>query len=60
MTHHSSLISKLVSPLPTLLKTHLDVCWSEWVVGDEDQLNFEHEKYNISIRCQIKVAEVEK
>ena len=40
--------------------THLDVCWSAWVVGDENQLNFEHEKYDISIRCQIKLAEVEK
>lgn len=39
---------------------HLDVCWSEGVAGDEDQFNFEHEKYKISIRCQIKIAEIEK
>lgn len=39
---------------------HLDICLTECVVGGEDQFNFEHEKYEISIRQQVMIAEVEK
>lgn len=57
--YNSSLIFPVVSPTAFLM-IHLDICLSECVVGGEDQFNFEHEKYEISIRYKVMIAEVEK